>query len=100
MVMTEGKDGERYEGFTNEAIEAAKVLLDAGYLTTKGALLVILIGLERQGIEGFFPEEMRRELGVSRGAFYRAKREIEEDMGWTLRRQRGVRLHTREDKED
>jgi len=59
-----------------------------------------LIGLERQGIERFLPEEIGRELGISRASLYKAKREIEEDMGWTIRRQRGVQLRIQEGKEE
>ena len=41
-----------------EVFERAKVLLDAGYITVKGALFVVLLGLKELGIKQLDPKEV------------------------------------------
>ena len=79
-----------------EVFERAKVLLDAGYITIKGALFVILLGLEELGVNKLDPREVIETLGISHASFYRVKREIEEQEGWTLSG-RGIMLWLHEE---
>jgi len=79
-----------------EVFERAKVLLDAEYITIKGALFVILLGLKELGIKQLNPKEVIEILGISRASFYRVKREIEEQEGWTLSG-RGIMLWLHEE---
>jgi hypothetical protein len=66
-----------------EAIEKAKALLDAGYVTTKGALFMIILSLKDLGIE-MIKVQIIEMLGISKAAFYKARKEIQEQEGWKL----------------
>ena len=72
----------------NEVFERAKVLLDAGYITIKGALFVILLGLEELGVNELDPREVIETLGISPASFYRVKREIEQQEGYKIKSHR------------
>ena len=76
----------------NEVFERAKVLLDAGYITVKGALFVILLGLKELGIKQLNHTELIETLGISKSAFYKAKKEIEEQEGWKLKAAREISM--------
>jgi len=67
-----------------EVFERAKVLLDAQYITIKGALFIVLLGLKELGIKKLDPKEVIETLGISHASFYRVKKEIEEQEGWNL----------------
>lgn len=68
-------------------IEKARVLLDGGYFTTKGAIHHVLT----QGEEVTF-QEIIEGLGISQSAYYRARRQMEKQEGFKVQRTREVSL--------
>ncbi len=79
--------------------QEAKELYLSGLFTTHAYLYLLIGALRKDGwwLQLDNVKEFCQEWGISERSFYRAKRKIEEDMGWTIRRQRGVRLRDKED---
>ena len=75
------KDAQRHH------IKNARVLLDKGYFTTKGAIYHVLTHEE-----GVTFEEIIEGLGISHSAYYRARRQIQEQQGLKIKRTREISL--------
>jgi len=77
---------------TTEAFQKAKMMLDQGYLTSKGALYMIFESLKKQGIKSVNQDEMMNFLNLNKATFYKARKEIESQQGWKFKTGRTITL--------
>lgn len=77
---------------TTEVTQKAKTMLDQGYLTSKGALYMILESFREKGIKSIDQDELVKFLNLSKATFYKARKEIESQQGWKLRMGRTLNL--------
>jgi len=77
---------------TTEVVQKAKMMLDQGYLTSKGALYMIFESLKQQGVKSVDPDELMEFLKLNKATFYKARKEIESQQGWKFRTGRTITL--------